>query len=181
LFIAATAIYGEEPDNTYLEPYLSGIITKAKTFIDRAYYEDGSYAEPKTGYMNMATRAIVELLASLERNFGVDYSTTTNAGNFYKYPLQATDSKGTMQDFGDGNSSYKAFTEIHSEWFVHRTGNPFLYNFIKPYWEAGNGGYFGYLWYRDDINPVSREPCLLQKYLGPREWSCARVGKMNQR
>ena len=155
--LAATAIYGEEPDNPCMEPWLSGIITKAKTFIDRAYYEDGSYPEPKTGYMNMATRAIVELLAVLERNFGVDYSTTTNAGNFYKYPLQATHSNGTMQDFGDGNSSYTAFTEIHSEWFVHRTGNPFLYNFIKPYWEAGNGGYFGWLWYRDDIKPVSRK------------------------
>ena len=155
--LAATAIYGDDPENPYMEPYLSGIITKAKTFIDRAYYEDGSYIEPKTGYMNMATRAIVELLATLERNFGVDYSTTTNVQNFYKYPLQATDSAGTMQDFGDGNTSFKAFTEIHSEWFVHRTGNPFLYNYVKPYWEAGNGGYIGYLWYRDDIIPVSRE------------------------
>ncbi len=139
-----------------MEPYLSGIIAKAKTFIDRAYYEDGSYAEPKSGYMNMASRAIVELLATLERNFGVDYSTATNVQNFYKYPLQATHSNGTIQDFGDGNTSYKAFTEIHSEWFVHRTANPYLYNYIKPYWETGNGGYMGYLWYRDDIKPLNR-------------------------
>jgi hypothetical protein len=155
--LAATAIYGDDPDNPYMEPYLSGIITKAKAFIDNTYYQDGSYVEPKTGYMNMATRAIVELLAVLERNFGVDYSTTTNVENFYKYPLQATDSIGTMQDFGDGNTSFKAFTEIHSEWFVHRTANRFLYNYIKPYWEAGNGGYIGYLWYRDDIIPISRK------------------------
>jgi hypothetical protein len=155
--LAATAIYGDDPQNPNMEPYLSGIITKAKAFIDNTYYKDGSYVEPKTGYMNMATRAIVELLAVLERNFGVDYSTTTNVETFYKYPLYATDSTGTMQDFGDGNTSFKAFTEIHSEWFVHRTGNPFLYNYIKPYWEAGNGGYIGYLWYRNDITPVSRE------------------------
>lgn len=164
--LAATAIYGDDPDNPYMEPFLSGIITKAKTFIDRTYYEDGSYVEPKTGYMNMATRAIVELLATLERNFGIDYSTTTNVQNFYKYPLQATHSSGTMQDFGDGNSSYKAFTEIHSEWFVYRTGNPFLYNYVKPYWEAGNGGYIGYLWYRDDITPVSRETLPTSKIFG---------------
>lgn len=155
--LAATAIYGDDPNFPYMEPYLSGIITKAKTFIDRTYYEDGSYVEPKSGYMNMATRSIVELLATLERNFGVDYSTTTNIQNFYKYPLQAIDSAATIQDFGDGNSSFKGFNEIHSEWFVHRTGNPYLYDYVKPYWEAGNGGYLGYLWYRDDIKPVSRE------------------------
>lgn len=164
--LAATAIYGDDPENPDMEPYLSGILTKAKAFIDNTYYEDGSYVEPKTGYMNMATRAIVELLAVLERNFGVDYSTTTNVGNFYKYPLQATDSAGTMQDFGDGNSNFKAFTEIHSEWFVHRTGNPFLYHYIKPYWEAGNGGYIGYLWYRDDINPISRTTLPTSKFFG---------------
>jgi hypothetical protein len=162
--LAATAIYGDDPANPDMEPYLSGIITKAKAFINNTYYEDGSYVEPKTGYMNMATRAIVELLAVLERNFGVDYSTTTNIENFYKYPLQATDSAGIMQDFGDGNTTFKAFTEIHSEWFVHRTKNPFLYKYIKPYWEAGNGGYIGYLWFRDDITPLSRETLPTSKF-----------------
>lgn len=165
-FLAATAIYGDDPEYRNMEPYLSGIITKTKTFIDRTYYEDGSYVEPKTGYMNMATRAIVELLATLERNFGLDYSTTTNVQNFYKYPLLAIDSNRTMQDFGDGNSTFKGFSEIHSEWFVHRTANPYLYQYIKPFWEAGNGGYFGYLWYRDDIVPVSRETLPTSKFFG---------------
>ena len=155
--LAATVMYGEEPENPYMEPYLSGILIKAKTFMDRTYYSDGSYGEPKSGYMNMASRAIVELIATVEKNFGIDYSTTTNVEDFYKYPLYATDSKNTIQDFGDGNSSFKGFTEIHSEWFVHRTGNPFLYQYIKPFWEAGNGGFMGYLWFRDDIIPLSRE------------------------
>jgi hypothetical protein len=125
--------------------------------MDRTYYADGSYGEPKSGYMNMATRAMVELLATVEKNFGIDYSTTTNVEDFYKYPLYAIDSTTTIQDFGDGNSSFKGFTEIHSEWFVHRTGNPYLYQYIKPFWERGNGGFIGYLWFRDDIAPVSRE------------------------
>jgi hypothetical protein len=159
--LAATAVYGDDQDNPYMEPFISGIITKAKTFIDRTYYEDGSYGEPKSDYMNMATESIAELLASLERNFGIDYSTTTNVQDFYKYPLQATHSSGRMQDFGDGGGPDGDIVQLgsllHSQWFVYRTGNPFLYKYVKPYWEAGNGGYLGYLWYRDDITPVSRE------------------------
>src|SRR5690606_10423073 len=76
--LAATAIYGEDPDNPHMEPYLSGIFTKAKTFIDRTYYEDGSYGEPKSGYMNMATREIVLIMEAFERNFGLDWVNTTD-------------------------------------------------------------------------------------------------------
>jgi hypothetical protein len=155
--LAATAIYGDEPHNPYLEPYLSGIITKAKTFIDRTYYSDGSYGEPKSGYMNMATKEIALLMHTFERNFGIDWATTTDVENFYKYPLQATHSSGLMADFGDGGHAFMGFTEPHAEYFVSRTGNPYLYHYLKPYWEEGKGGYLGYLWYRDDIAPVSRE------------------------
>ncbi|MEO6000691.1 MAG: DUF4962 domain-containing protein [Chitinophagaceae bacterium] len=155
--LAATAIYGDDTSNPYMEPFLSGILTKTKTFIDRTYYEDGSYGEPKSGYMDMATRDIVELLAVIERNFGVDYTTTTHAKDFYKYPLQAAHSNGLIQSYGDGGRSYSGFTQEHAEWFTYRTGNPFLYSFLKPYWEAGNGGYLGYLWYRDDIKPAFRD------------------------
>ena len=155
--LAATAIYGDDPANPSLEPYISGIMTKAKTFIDRTYYEDGSYAEPKSGYMDMASKDIVEILAAFERNFGVDYSTTTNVLNFYKYPLQAMHSSGLIHAYGDGGRTYSGFTQDHAEWFVKRTGNPYLYKYVKPYWEAGNGGYLGYIWFRDDIIPLSRE------------------------
>ncbi|SDM36068.1 Heparinase II/III-like protein [Daejeonella rubra] len=155
--MAATAIYGDDPDNPTLEPYLSGILTKSREFIDRTYYEDGSYAEPKSGYMDMATRDIVEILATFERNFGVDYSTTTNVRNFYKYPIQAMHSSGLIQSYGDGGRSYSGFDQIHSWWFVNRTKNPYLYNFVKPFWESGKGGYLGYLWFRDDITPLKRE------------------------
>lgn len=155
--LAATVIYGEDPENRFMEPYLSGIITKTKTFIDRTYYEDGSYGEPKTGYMNMATKEIALILHTFERNFGIDWTTTTDVSSFYKYPLQAMHSSGLIADFGDGHNNFKGFTEHHSEYFVYRTGNPFLYQYIKPYWEEGKGGYLGYLWYRDDILPVPRE------------------------
>jgi hypothetical protein len=155
--LAATAIYGEDPENPYLEPYLSGIMTKAKTFIDRTYYEDGSYGEPKSGYMNMASREVVLIMEAFERNFGVDWATTTDVASFYKYPLQASHPSGLMPDFGDGHNHFPGFTQAHSEYLVYRTGNPFLYKYVKPYWEEGKGGYLGYLWYRDDITPSSRE------------------------
>lgn len=161
--LAATAIYGDDPDNPFLEPFLSGIITKAKTFIDRTYYADGSYGEPKSGYMNMATRDIVELLATIERNFGVNYSTTTAIGNWYKYPLQVSYSTGLMQDYGDGERHSNGLTQDHAEWFVKRTGNPYLYAYVKPFWESGKGGYLGYLWYRDDIKPISRQTLPVSK------------------
>jgi hypothetical protein len=166
--LAATAIYGDDPSNPYLEPFLSAIITKTKTFIDRTYYEDGSYGEPKSSYMNMATESIVKLLPSLERNFGIDYSTTTYVQDFYKILLQAADSSGRIQDYGDSGGSNGGVVQfgslLHSQWFVYRTGNPFLYKYVKPYWEAGNGGYLGYLWYRGDINPVSRETLPASKF-----------------
>src|SRR5690606_14142474 len=129
---------------------LSGLMTKAKTFIVRTYYEDGSYGEPKSGYMNMATKDRVEVLAAWERNFGVDYATTTDLPNYYKYPLQASASNGRLQDFGDGGGpqggSVAFGPQVHAQWLVHRTKNPYLYHYVKPYWESGKGGYLGYLW-----------------------------------
>ncbi len=166
--IAAAAIYGDDPANPYLEPYLSGIMTKAKTFIDRTYYEDGSYGEPKSGYMNMATKDLVEALAAFERNFGVDYTTTTNLQHYYKYPLQASSTNGRLQDYGDGGGpqgiSVDFGSQVHAQWLVNRTKNPYLYQYVKPYWESGKGGYLGYLWFRDDITPASRESLPVSKF-----------------
>ncbi|MEX2573019.1 MAG: heparinase II/III family protein, partial [Balneolaceae bacterium] len=173
--LAATAIYGDEPDNPAMEPYLSGIMAKAKAFIDQTYYEDGSYGEPFT-YQAMGSRSLVEIFAAFERNFGVDWSTTTDVQHFYKYPMMsthtnqimrhpgslvfdllATHTSGGMPDYGDAGSTYDGFTQPHSWWFIYRLGNPFLYHYAKPYWEEGNGGYMSYLWFRDDITPRSRE------------------------
>ena len=156
LGLAATTMYGDDPNNPNLEPYLSSILTKAKTFIDNTYYEDGSYAEPY-GYMDGATMHIVEVLAAFERNFGVDYSTTTNIKNFYKYPILATDSNQLIHSYGDAARTYNGFNMDHTLWLAHRTKDPYLYKYAKKQWDAGKGGYLGYLWYRDDITAKSRE------------------------
>ncbi len=166
--LAATAIYGDDPANPYLEPILSGIITKTRTFMDRTYYQDGSYGEPKTGYMHMASRDLAELLPALERNFGVDLTTTTNFENFYKYPMQASFSDGLMQDYGDGGGTNGSRVDLgaqdHAWWLVNRTKNPYIYSYVKPFWEAGKGGYLSYLWYRDDITPIARETLPSSKF-----------------
>lgn len=157
--LAATAIYGDDNDNPYLEPYISGILAKTKCFMERTYYDDGSYAEP-TGYMDMASRSLAEFLPALERSFGIDLTTSTDFGRFYEYPLYATYQNGLIQSYGDAIRTYSGFTQLHAQWLTYRTGNPYLYHYLKPYWKAGNGGYFGYLWYRDDIVPVTREGLL---------------------
>jgi hypothetical protein len=154
--LAAAAMYGDDPSLPDQDKYLAGILTKTRAFIDNTYYEDGSYGEPKTGYMDMATRDLAEWIAGLDNVFGIDLSNTTAVENYYKYPLQASFSDGLIHSYGDGGRKYYGFTQEHSEWFVHKKGNPFIYKFVKPYWDAGNGGFLGYLWYRDDIKPRDR-------------------------
>jgi hypothetical protein len=153
--LAAITLYGDDPQNPTLEPYLSGLLTKTKTFVGRTYYPGGSYGEPY-GYQAMATRELCELFNAYERNFGVDLSTTTNVKDFYQYPMYATDTQGRMQDFGDGGGSYN-FTAPPFLWFAYRLKDPFVYNFVKPFYESGRGGYLGYLWFVDGIEPKSRE------------------------
>lgn len=164
--LAAAAIYGEDPDKPWMEPYLSGIMTKALTFIERAYYEDGSYGEPFS-YQAMASRSLIEIMDVFERNFGVDWSTTTPMRNFQKYPIQVTDSEGRGHlGFGDGSVNLNQITQVHGQWFVHRTGNPYVYNYVKPFWEEGNGGYMGFLYFRDDIEPIARETLPTSRVFG---------------
>lgn len=154
--LAAAAMYGDDADNKSMEPWLGGILTKARAFMENTYYPDGSYGEPKSGYMDMATRDLAELIAGLEHVFGIDFSNTTDVENFYKYPLYASDDHGLIQSYGDGSRAYSGFTQEHAQWFVYRNGNPYLYKYVKPFWEAGNGGFLGYIWYRDDIKPIDR-------------------------
>lgn len=178
--LAATVLYGEDPDNPYMEPYLSGIMAKARTFIDRTYYEDGSYGEPYS-YQAMATRSLVEILATFERNFGVDWSTTTDIQHFYKYPLHTTHASGRSQSgFGDGGVSLNYLTQVHAQWFVHRNLNPYIYNYVKPYWEEGNGGYMGYLWFTEGIEPKSRETLPTSKVYADAHGMVMRSGWENE-
>ncbi|MFC1509867.1 heparinase II/III family protein, partial [Candidatus Omnitrophota bacterium] len=155
LGLAATAIYGDDPENPSLEPYLSGILAKMKDFMDKTYFPEGSYGEPYT-YQAMASRDLTETLCALERNFGIDYTSTTDLKDLYIYPLYATHSNGRYQDFGDVSLWYGR-TQTHFQWLAYKMKNPWTYAYVKPFWDSGRGGFTGYLWYTDGITPRYRD------------------------
>jgi hypothetical protein len=156
--LAATAIYNDDPNMPDLEPYLSGILAKTKQFIDRTILPGGSYGEPYT-YQEMAIRDLSETLFAFERNFGVDYTSTTHMKDYYWYGLYATHSSGRYQDLGDVSATY-SFTQQPSQWLVYRMKDPYLYKYVQPLWEAGQTGrasHLAYIWYTDGITPIGRE------------------------
>lgn len=160
--MAAVAVYGDDPGNPSMEPYFSGILTKMKTFIDRTYKPEGSYGEPYT-YQAMASRDLTETLFALERNFGIDYTTTTDLKDLWVYPLYATHVSGRYPDFGDVSLTY-GMAQTHFLWLTYRMKNPWTYAYAKPYFEAGNGGWLGYLWYTDGIEPRYRTELPTSKF-----------------
>jgi hypothetical protein len=152
--IAGTAIYGEDQSNPTVEPYLSGVLTKMKTYMDRTYYADGGYGEPTT-YQDMATRDLVTALDALERNFGIDYTNGTCMKDTYLYPLYATYTNGLMPDFGDSAPRYNLSGNTYS-WLSYRNQNPWTYSFVQKSAEQGRGDVFSYLWYTKGVTPRSR-------------------------
>lgn len=156
--IAAIAIAGDDPALPGLEPYFSGILAKTRQFIDRTMLPEGSYNEPYT-YQEMGYRELVEVLYSLEKNYGIDYTSTTNLKEFYYYPMYVTlNDRGRYQDLGDVSPTY-SFTQQPSQWLVYKMKDPFMYKYVKPAWDSGSarGGILPYLWYTEGIQPKSRE------------------------
>lgn len=163
--IAAVAIANDDPEIPGLEPYLSGILAKSKQFIDRTMLPEGSYNEPYT-YQEMGYREFVEALYALEKNFGIDYTSTTNLKEFYYYPLYVTQNNGgKYQDLGDVSHTY-SFVQQPSQWLVYKMKDPFMYKYVKPAWESGSarGGILPYLWYTEGITPRSRETLPTSKH-----------------
>ncbi len=163
--IAAMAIANDDPNLPGLEPYLSGILAKTKQFIDRTVLPEGSYNEPYT-YQEMGYRELVEFLYSLERNFGIDYTSTTYLKEFYQYPIYVTQAKdGAYQDLGDVSHTYN-FTQQPMQWLVYKMKDPFMYKYVKPSWDSGKtrGGIIPYLWYTEGITPIGRETLPLSKH-----------------
>jgi hypothetical protein len=156
--LAAMAIANDDPELPGLEPYLSGILAKSKQFIDRTMMPEGSYNEPYT-YQEMGYREFVEFLFSLENNYGIDITSTTNLKDFYQYPLYVTqNNRGKYQDLGDVSPTYN-FTQQPMQWLVYKMKDPFMYKYVKPSWDSGviRGGILPYLWYTEGITPKNRE------------------------
>ena len=114
----------------------------------------------------MGYREFVEVLYALEKNFGIDYTSTTYLKEFYYYPLYVTqNNRGKYQDLGDVSPTY-SFTQQPSQWLVYKMKDPFLYKYVKPAWESGSarGGILPYLWYTEGIIPRGRETLPTSKH-----------------
>lgn len=157
LAMAATAIEGDDPSNPSFEPYFSGILAKMKRFMDRTYYPDGGYGEP-AGYESMATTDIVQALHVLDKNYGIDYTATTNLKDMWLYPIHGAYSNGRMPDYGDdGIHSGWDWNGYPFQWLSWRMKNPYTLNFTQSDSNKGRGDFFRWLWYTQGLPTKSRE------------------------
>ena len=153
--MAAAAIYGEDPDNPWLEPYLSGILAKFKAHLDTGYLAEGSYQEP-WGYHSMDAESRAMALAVIERTFGIDYSTTTNFCGSYLQPLYTGFPDGCNPTFGDSGSNHTTTQMDFCLWSAYRLRDPLAYDVILPRLRAGRGSLLDFIWYTNDIEPTKR-------------------------
>ncbi len=153
ILLSALAFMGEDPENPDMEPYLSGFLAKYRAHIDAAYRPDGSYAEPE-GYAGTDTEDLVKCLDAIERNLGMDWTTTTNVRGSYLYQLYLSTLNGlACPAFGDGGRDWGfALRNLHL-WLAHRTNDP---SALERYlWQTESGAFspqytfFDLLWMPD--------------------------------
>lgn len=72
-----SAIYGESPETSAVEPYFTGAVFKMNALIEHAIGDDGGYGEGY-GYYSYSSRSWSKSLPALENVFGVDLSARLN-------------------------------------------------------------------------------------------------------
>ncbi|MCE5250879.1 heparinase II/III family protein [bacterium] len=155
ILLATIALIGDDPENPDMEPYLSGILTRYKAHIDAAYLPDGSYAEPET-YTSTDAEPLVKCLAAIERNLGIDWTTTTPVKSVYTYTAYALTANGlNAPSFGDGGRDYGAGLRRLHLWLARRTGDSLAWG--RYLWQndrfPGREDFFDYLWMPEKIEP----------------------------
>ncbi len=159
MLVAALAFLGEDPEQPDLEPYLSGILAKYKAHIDAAYRPDGSYAEPEA-YAGTDTEHLTICLDALERNLGIDWTSTTPVKDTYRYQLHLSTAEGlNCPAFGDGGRSWGFSLRNLHLWLAHRMKDP---SALERYrWQTEGGvfspryTFFDFLWYPDpELKPM---------------------------
>jgi hypothetical protein len=157
MLLAALAFLGEDPENPDMEPYLSGILAKYKAHIDAGYRPDGSYAEPEA-YAGTDTQDLTICLSALERNLGIDWTTTTPVKNAYLYQLYLATANGRgCPAFGDGGRDWGFSLRNLHLWLAHRLKDPSAMERYR--WQTESGAFapsytfFDFLWYPDQSIP----------------------------
>jgi len=157
ILLAAIALIGEDPENPFMEPYLSGILAMVKAHIDVAYRPDGSYAEP-VGYTSTDTEPLVKALDAIERNLGINWTTTTFVKNVYLYPAYLSTRNGrNAPTFGDSNNDWGAGMRRLHLWLAHRNGDRLAWG--RYLWQnnnfPGREDFFDYFWMPENLEPRS--------------------------
>ena len=155
ILLSLLTFLGDDPENPYMEPYLSGILAKYKAHIDAGYLPDGSYGEP-VAYTDTDSEPLVKCLYALERNLGIDWTTTTRVRSAYYYPAYAVTGTGLdAPTFGDGGRDYGAGLRRLHLWLAHRTGDPLAFG--RYLWQnslfPGREDLFDYLWLPENLKP----------------------------
>ncbi len=156
--LAAIALLGEDPDNPYMEPYLSGILAKLEAHIHAGYLPDKSYAET-FGYYHMDADMVSKAAAALERNFGIDLTTTTNFKDAWVYPhYVSTPSGEDCLDMGDGSGNWGPNSKTSLLWYAHRNQDAmaydrYLWTLSPDMYRDFAADFYDYLWRPTDLEP----------------------------
>ncbi len=128
--LCQTAMYGDSPDMTPLEPYFTGALMKNHELIQNALCRDGEYGEGY-GYYNFSMLTWSHALPALEKVFGIDLSAKLN-GSYKGIIWAGRPTEKEVFYFGDSRGELMPMTNW--AWLLPKYGDPMLgwfYNHAK--------------------------------------------------
>jgi hypothetical protein len=179
--LAAIVLLGEDLENPYLEPFLSGILSKLEAHIDAGYLPDGSYAEPFS-YYHMEAEMTVKAVACLLRTFGIDWTVTKGIGNAWQYSIYTSTPSGEgCLDMGDGLDYWGNNGTKPLIWAASRTRDEVAWD--RYLWTRGpeiskklEADFYDYLWAPLNLEPASVTYLPTSKWFWAKGFACFRGG-----
>jgi len=180
VIFCAVAMIGEDENNPFMEPYLSGLLAKLDDHIAAAYLPDGSYAE-SFDHLLMDFDSNCKTFDLLERNLGIDLTTTTNISNAHLYTTYIATGDGIdLPLLGDANDDFRAYGRRLHLWLAHRTGDRLAWQ--RYLWQTQEGyhsravDFFDILWRPSGIDPSPSEELLPSRLFGAKGNAVFRSG-----
>jgi len=181
VLLALIALLGEDPENPYMEPYLSGILSKLEAHIDAAYLPDGSYAEPNS-YFHMDAEMTVKAMACLLKNFCIDWTGKKGIGDAWQYSIYTSTPSGEeCLDMGDGYDFLKDNGIKPLIWASCQMNNGIAWD--RYLWTRGPdinkrlvADFFDYLWAPLDLEAVPVNHLPPSKWFWAKGFACFRGG-----